>query len=618
MSAIAAIVDATRPDDPRQISAVLGRMRDRCPDGSDWWVDRAASLGHGRLRTTLEDAATTQPLGDAEAGVWISADVRLDNRSALCSTLRVAPTLADAEIVLQAYRRWGEGCVDRLDGAFAFAIWDRQREKLFCARDHVGVKPLSYHASGGRVAIASVPDALLAISWVPSAINDGRIADAIVGDLESIDHTSTYYESVSRLPPAHVLVATPAGVCTRRYWQLEPEHNEIADDLDDAHAKQFLAVLHLAVEARLRSADPAGVSLSGGIDSASIADISRALMADDRRALPTFSAISLGDDRCSESECITMSQSLPGLDPHTLDRAGLEDFFEQLHAASWTRSDPFDSHMSLFRATCLLARRNGTNVLLDGIEADVVLAPFMPVVRLLREGRIRMALAETMGTARAEGSAPGLVAARAVYQSVVPYGVRRRRALRQGRSSATRGTKRFIRADFAEQVNVADRIHSARAWVPEGPPSADNARAWRVALVSHPHVAAALERYDRVAASAGVEARHPFVDRRMQEYCTGLPSRQLSRDGRPKHVLVQAMAERLPGHVLHRPRRPHLGWQYTEWIHRHDSSKISRILLGDVGGIGRFVDVAEVLAHGDLEERVHIAVLAQWLASPPR
>jgi asparagine synthase (glutamine-hydrolysing) len=146
------------------------------------------------------------------------------------------------------------------------------------------MRPLYYHHTPGRLlAVASEPRAILVLEQMPYRIDEGRIADALVGELEGIDLTSTFFEDVYRLPPAHVLVATPRGVRVSRYWTLEAG-DELRLPSNDAYAEAFLEVFTEAVRCRLRGAGPVGAMLSGGMDSGAVVAVARGLLAEAGRA----------------------------------------------------------------------------------------------------------------------------------------------------------------------------------------------------------------------------------------------------------------------------------------------------------------------------------------------
>jgi asparagine synthase (glutamine-hydrolysing) len=152
----------------------------RGPDGAGAWSEESVGLGHRMLHTTPESLNEKLSLVDDRRGLVLTADARLDNRDELITALgfggRPCEELTDSELILGAYKRWGERCPERLLGDFAFAIWDRRRQELFCARDHIGVKPFYYHRAGKLFVFASEIKALLCVPEVPRRLNEVRVA----------------------------------------------------------------------------------------------------------------------------------------------------------------------------------------------------------------------------------------------------------------------------------------------------------------------------------------------------------------------------------------------------------------------------------------------------------
>ncbi len=180
---------------------------------------------------------------------------------------------------MRAYLKWSDGCVDRLLGDFAFAIWDPRRRMLFCARDHSGMRPLYYHhVHGQHFLFASDARAILVLPKVPYQVNQGRIADFLVPQLEWIDYTSTFFEGVCRLPPGHTATVTPAGVDVVEYWKPEPQRG-LTPLSDEDYAEGFLDVFTCAVKARLRAPENiVGSMLSVGMDSGSVVAVAREIL----------------------------------------------------------------------------------------------------------------------------------------------------------------------------------------------------------------------------------------------------------------------------------------------------------------------------------------------------
>ena len=164
---------------------VLSLLERRGPDRTGSWSDGPIALGHTLLATTPEAQKELLPLTDPVSGCSITADVRLDNRDELIAALDLSGEpgeIGDGELILRSYLKWDDECPTHLLGDFAFAIWDSRAERLFCARDHMGMRQLIYyHIPGKLFAFASEADALVADPRVPNQINHGRIADYLDG-----------------------------------------------------------------------------------------------------------------------------------------------------------------------------------------------------------------------------------------------------------------------------------------------------------------------------------------------------------------------------------------------------------------------------------------------------
>src|SRR5437899_3351224 len=238
MSAIAGIVRLDgAPADPANLERMLERLAHRGPDGHGSHIADSCGLGHRMLWTTPESLHERLPLMNPTGDLTLTADARIDNRDELCSLLSAPSTVTDADLILQAYARWGERCPEHLLGDFAFALWDARRGLLFCARDHFGVKPLYYHHRPGRLfAFASDITRLLVLSDVPRRLNETRVADYLVPLLE--DKEITFYEEIVRLPPAHRMTVDREGIRRQEYWSLDPER-EIRLGADDEIAATF-------------------------------------------------------------------------------------------------------------------------------------------------------------------------------------------------------------------------------------------------------------------------------------------------------------------------------------------------------------------------------------------
>ncbi|MDB4998098.1 MAG: asparagine synthase, glutamine-hydrolyzing [Myxococcaceae bacterium] len=204
--------------------AMLEAQRHRGPDAQACRVDGSIALGHCLLATTPGDAFVRQPLHDGKADRWLVADVRLDNRAALFAAglggQRAHDEVSDAELVLAAYDRWGDRGVEHLVGDFAFALWDAPRRRLFCARDHLGVRQLYYHRDVRTFRCASEMQPLFAD---PSVVRrPHRVSVGLFLIDEYNEREQTLYDGVFSLPAGHTIAVTADAFRIAAYWRPDP------------------------------------------------------------------------------------------------------------------------------------------------------------------------------------------------------------------------------------------------------------------------------------------------------------------------------------------------------------------------------------------------------------
>ena len=193
-----------KPVAPANLERMRDAMAHRGPDGSEIRVDGEVGLGQLMLCSTLESLDETLPWKDPESGLVITADARLDNRGELKSKLPVgadSSAIPDSQLILAAYKRWGEACVDHLLGDFAFAIWDPRRKRLFCARDRMGASPFCYVEKDHYIAFASEPEALLRLPGVAGRPNENLVAHIFVPAFENRGDDRSWYRDVRVLMP---------------------------------------------------------------------------------------------------------------------------------------------------------------------------------------------------------------------------------------------------------------------------------------------------------------------------------------------------------------------------------------------------------------------------------
>ena len=472
------------------------------------------------------------------------------------------------------------------------------------------MRPLFYYYSPGKLfAFASVARDVLRYPQVPFAINEARIADFIVGELEWIDYSSSFYEDVHRLPPAHTATINPSRIAISEYFTPEPGP-DLHLTTDDEYCEAFLDVFAHAVDERLRHVDGAvGCTMSGGMDSSSIVGVAAG------RVQPYSLARRRGVD-CDESSRIYATLDyldLPGTQVIADDTDGvMSDFAADLR-------EPFDGEYLFLKALYSAAKRDGVSVVLDGAGGDIVLNGSGYIVRLLRQGNFGQAWHEIAGVGAFWRGMPTAVwFLHFMATAFVPEFVKKPARLPRRHWRERRWVKAsLIAPEFARHVDVEgrfDRMRETFSGSNTGDPGLDRVRKIR------PNMTAGRERYGRLAASAGIEARDPFLDQRVVDFCSRLPDSQLARDGWPKFLLRKAMQGRLPDDVRWGRGKPHIGGMYNDTLDHQELARGSLSLKELARSLKGFVDPLalqrawRLFEAGRRSDQVHLAlVLSRWL-----
>jgi asparagine synthase (glutamine-hydrolysing) len=291
MSAIFGIIHTQGAEADRAcLEAMHQALQHRGPDGSGIYQCGAVGLGHLLLSVTPESQYEQSPCHIA--GLVISAQARLDERSVLMDRLRIPTELreqtTDPVLIGLSYRHWGERCVEYLLGDFAFAIWDEKEQKLFCAKDHLGIRPLLYTYQQGVFVFATELRAIVKCPLVRTQIDHAHILDLVVNLYDEPEKTG--WTHIKLLRGGHTLVLQNQELRIRRYWAPQPQSSLWYKDPTEygLHLRQ---ILEQSIADRLRTNYPTGLTLSGGLDSSSIACIAAAQLHKQGRFLYTASSV---------------------------------------------------------------------------------------------------------------------------------------------------------------------------------------------------------------------------------------------------------------------------------------------------------------------------------------
>ncbi|GII85883.1 asparagine synthetase B [Sphaerisporangium siamense] len=514
------------------IRAMTDTMIHRGPDGGDVWLSRHAAFGHRRLAVIdIEGGAQPMAVGDAADGtqVVITYGGEIYNFTELRAELAARGhgfgTRSDTEVVLRAYLEWGEAAVERLNGMFAFAIWDARTQELLLARDRLGVKPLYYAVAGDRLLFGSEPKVLLAgplraevdaeglaeLFAVPTAPTPGR----------------TVYRGMEQLRPGHVVRFSRSGVRTTRYWTLSSHPHP--DDLD-ATARRVRDLLADAVRRQLVSDVPIGMLLSGGLDSSALT----ALAVTESGApdkLPTFSV-----------------EFPPSEEPQRLgqwNRAADLPYAREVATALGT------AHIGVLVDGGGLLRHGGAG--LTARDRPGWGEPDTSLYLLSRGVREHVTVALS-GDVSDEifGGYPffrGITSAPGAPLESFPWA-----------PPGLPATADLLLPDVARAVRpqeyARERLREALAEVPRASgEDPEDRRAREITYLALTRwLPALLDRTDRMSMAASLEVRVPFADHRLIEYLWNVPWRFKTAGGTPKGLLGLALADLLPRSVLRRAK----------------------------------------------------------------
>jgi asparagine synthase (glutamine-hydrolysing) len=537
---------------PRDLERMGNTLAHRGPDGHKSVTDGAIGLGHCLMRVNQEDMFEAQPLHDLEADLTLVADCRIDNREALAAAFGIGAAelrdLPDSALILSAYRTWGENCVERLLGDFAFAIWDGRRRSLLLARDHMGQRCQFYHHGEGFIAFATEIKALWAVDGVPRKLSDDQFGKGLLSAID-ISPGKTLFEDVAVLPGGTVLRVQGDGTASlRRYW--EPGAGAEHLGRDEAHyLKAYREIVEEAVACRVRRLiRPPALCFSGGFDSGSIAALAGPIVAArNRKIVAVASVLGEGQTRMARDArpAIEAFRPFPFLDIRYYVRqdetlfTDIEESFALLDGPTGTRY----VKRGLFR----IASAAGARLVLDGHGGDYtvnVRAGYM-LGRMLLRGRLRGFVREFRLRMRATRRSVFAVLRLDVLPALLPLSAIAA-AFSWRRRSALVWRERPINADLARDLFARGVVNPARLRI--NYPIYNRWRDRWLHLLRR--FSASTPAHAQLAAAHGLELSRPFHDKRIVELGLALPEDLQFRDGLERYLARRTLGPMLPARLL--------------------------------------------------------------------
>ncbi len=572
MCGIAGII-GNRAVNPAAVEHMNKLQEHRGPDDEGLWrsTDGKVVLGHRRLSIIDTSPAGHQPMASGPQVITFNGEIY--NYLEIAEKLKAKgvqlETASDTEVLLKAYQHWGERALDELNGMFAFAIYDAEQHRLFCARDRFGEKPFLFHRSKAYFAFASEYKALLTLENVSSTYDQNRMLRFLYHPTQGLDDDiQTLFDDIKQLPPGHSLTLDTETLeyKIQRYWDVVP--NEMYAKMSEQDAQiHFRELFSDTIKLRMRSDVPVGSCLSGGLDSSAIVCIAKELLGKDS-SYDVFTGRFPG----TESDEWSWAKQIieyTNTESHVTEPTA-EDFSADLGQFMWHNELPVGSS-SQYAQWCVfrLAKEAGITVLLDGQGGDELLGGYEQYFE-----KYIASLSSNINAERAKIEARYPLSLLTNSQSIkrnLPQGLRHFLAGITGTGS-----------DFSFGLT-----RSAAAMLHQNlPPAPENAAAFHPLAgalyqeMLHTHLPVLLRYGDRNSMAHSREVRLPFCDHRLAEFTFSLPPEYLMGGAETKRLLRGATKGLLPENVRTRWNKQGFLPPQANWFKTTLRDQITNIIKG--------------------------------------
>ena len=575
--------------DPVLLRRMIADIRHRGPDATGFWQDSEAGLGHARL-SIIDPDGGGQPMSTPDGRFHITFNGEIFNYVELGDELinrgHQLHTHSDTEVLLHLFQEYGEACVERLNGQWAFAIWDAAEHKLFLSRDRIGVRPLFYTHLADSFLFASEIKALFACPEVSREL-DFSALDQIFTFWVTLP-PRTAFKHIQQLPPGHSMVFQDGRTRIWKYWDLKyAPSDDTSDSSEERLTEELLALLLDATRIRLRSDVPVGAYLSGGLDSTLIAALVKQSAGDKLR---TFS-VGFQDSEFDESPYQREASEYLGTQ-HSAVNCGYEDIAKVFPSVLWHAEQPIlRTAPAPLYLLAQLVRACGFKVVLTGEGSDEVFGGY----DIFKEAKIRRYWARDMRSTRR----PLLLKRLYPYMSdiqnqsleylkrfflVTPEALVSPFFSHLPRWELTSKAKTFFSQDVIDASKARPALEALEQLLPQDFKSWDgfNQAEYLEARYLLPGYILSSQG-DRMAMASAVEGRYPFLDHRVMEFGAKLPPNLKMKVLDEKHLLRRVAKGLVPDTIQRRPKQPYRApdgksfasdnWSHLDTILSFDSVK---------------------------------------------
>jgi asparagine synthase (glutamine-hydrolysing) len=568
---------------PGLIRAMADTIAHRGPDDDGYYV--AGPVGFGFRRLSIIDLATGhQPISNEDGTVWIVFNGEIYNYQELRTFLQgkghVFKTQTDTEVIVHLYEEFGENCVEKLRGMFAFAIWDERKESLFLARDRVGIKPLYYWHSGKALVFASEIKAILADPQVQPEVVPGMIDRFLT--FYFVPGDETLLRNIFKLAPGSFMVVREGKIRIQQYWDLGFNPTECS--VQEAET-QLLTLLDECVRMHMISDVPVGFLLSGGVESTAMLGMA---VGKTNRHLSSFT---LGFDApglADERPYARLAASRYGSEHHEMTISA-QEFADFLPRFAWYMEEPVcePQAVALYYVTRLA--KDYVKVLISGEGGDEAFAGYSIYRNVLWMERFKSLLGPFKGAVSSVLSAANRIRPTHKLSKYAPLLNRKFESYYYSRTSSpgrffNSNTSALYSPDFSHCV---DRDFSTRAVTRY---LTDNTGMGQVNRMLYVDTKTSLPddlllKADKMTMANSIELRVPFLDHKFLEFAASLPENFKVRGFTTKYIAKEALRDRVPHEILHRKKVgfpvPYESWMRSElkdWVRSVllDSESLSR------------------------------------------
>lgn len=550
-------------------------LEHRGPDGEGFWINEHQEIGFAHKRLAILDlsSAGTQPMHYLHYTIIFNGAIYnyLELKKELESRGYVFKSASDTEIIPAAYDYWGKECLQQFDGMFAFAIWNEKDKELFIARDRFGEKPLFYHTNENSFVFASEMKGLWA-AGIPKSINNNALLQYLGAGIISNPNnpSATFYRHINKLPAAHYLLYNTIknNITITRYWNVE-KTKQTALLSEPESIEQFQFLLNQSVALRLRSDVAVGTSLSGGLDSSSIAAIIQQLVSENKYSsdFKTFSAVFPGFEKDESSYVQEITRQFH-LQNFTITPTA-QDFITDFEKLLYHQEEPFQSSSIYAQYKVYkLAKQHAVTVLLDGQGADETLAGYTKYYHwywqeLVRKGNFSKLYAERKATAH--------------NQLKTDWGIKNYLAAFAPFFASRQLSKKLKKQITKNSLLTQDFIHTYFDETVTEKPIVNNLSD----ILTYNTCTNGLEdllRYaDRNAMAFGLETRLPFLNHELVEFVLHLPGSYKIRNGFTKYILRAAMQNKLPHNIVWRKDKVGFEPPQKEWLQQSSMIELTEV-----------------------------------------